>query len=547
MRIAASALVVVQFVACSNAQIGLPSGSGSPNSATPTGGASNAGGAAAVGAAGLGPGMGAPFQARMQRLTAGQYRATVADIFGAAIVVPDLESDSRIAGFDELGAALVSTSARGVELYDAAAASVAKQVLADTARLPTTVGCAPASATSPDASCAGMFLDRVGRRLFRRPLDVDERARYLSIASEGATATGSFWGGLEYMLSGLLRSPLFIYRSEWSSGTAGAVAPIRGYDMAARLSFGLLDTSPDEGLLDAAARGELDTPEGVKQAATRLLSSERGQLNVDDFFSRMLRLPNGTTPEAVAMKSETLLVLHELKAQKAPFTQIYSAPFTFVNDTLAQLYGLPDRPGATLTKVMLPAGSVRRGLLGHAGVLGESGLNPSAILRGKYIREALLCQVIPPPPPNVVPVLPPQMPGKPETMRQRLTRHRVDPACAACHGLMDPPGLALENFDGTGRYRADDRGMPIDASGDLDGTPFADAAGLGVALAAHPDASKCLVATLHRRLTGQYEQAGQAPTVERLSSGYLQNDHTVDDLVLDIVGAETFSQATLAP
>ncbi len=545
MRLAAPTLLLLQFVACSTGQIGLPSGSGSP--AFPTGGTSNVGGASAVGAGGLGAGIGSPFVTRMQRLTAAQYRTTIADVFGPAIVVPDLEADSRIAGFDELGAALVSTSARGVELYDAAAASVAKQVLADTARLPTTVGCAPASPSAPDQACAATFLDRVGRRLFRRPLEADERTRYLSIATEGATATGSFWGGLEFMLAGLLKSPLFIYRSEWSAGVAGAVSRIGGYDMAARLSFALLDTSPDDGLLDAAARGELDGAEGLKQAAARLLASERGQLNVEDFFRKMLRLPNGTTPEAVAMKNETLFVLRELKAQKAPFTQIYSAPFTFVNDTLAELYGLPDRPGATMTKVMLPAGSGRRGLLGHAGVLSESGLNPSAILRGKYIREALLCQVIPPPPPNVVPVLPAQEPGKPETMRQRLTRHRVDPACAACHGLMDPLGLALENFDGTGRYRADDRGMPIDPSGDLDGTAFTDAAGLGAALATHPGASQCLVATLHRRLTGQYEQGGQAATIERLNSGYLQNDHTIDDLVLDIVAVETFSEATQAP
>jgi len=535
MKTAATTLLLLQLVACASDQASPPAAA-----AGSAAGSASAGGAPTTSAE-----VGVPFKARMQRLTAAQYRATIADIFGATVVVPDLETDSRIAGFDELGAALVSTSARGVELYDTAALSVAQQVLGEDQRLPTIVGCVPASATSADDACAGTFLDRVGRRLFRRPLEAEERARYLGIASEGAAATGSFWGGLEILLSGLLKSPLFIYRAEWSEGTAGAIARITGYNVASRLSFGLLEAGPDDSLLDAAARGELESAEGVKQAATRMLSSEGAQLNIDHFFSKMLRLPNGITPEAVAMKDETLFVLRELAAQRAPFTDVYTAPFTFVNDTLAQLYGLPERPGATLTKVMLPAGSVRRGLLGHAGVLGESGLHPSAILRGKYIREALLCQVIPPPPPDAVLVLPPQSASKPQTMRQRLTLHRESPACASCHGLMDPPGLALENFDGTGRYRADDNGMPIDPSGDLDGTPFADAAGLGAALAAHPNASRCLVATLHRRLTGQFEEGGQSPTLDRLTHAYLQQGQTINELVVEIVAAETFQQATL--
>lgn len=481
----------------------------------------------------------------MQRLTAGQYRATVADIFGAAIVVPELEQDPRIAGFDELGAALVSTSARGVELYDAAAESVAKQALGGAQHLPTTIGCTPASVTSPDESCAGVYLDKVGRRLFRRPLDSQERARYLAIASQGTTATGTFWGGLELMLSGLLKSPLFIYRAEWGEGTAGAIVHVSGYDMAGRLSFGLLDTSPDDDLLGAAARGDLEDDQGVKQQAAQLLSSKRGQENIENFFSMMLRLPNGTTPVAVAMKQETLLVLQELRAEKVPFSSVYTAPFTFVDDTLAQLYGLPDRPGTTMAKVILPAGGDRRGLLGHAGVLSESGQNPSPVLRGKYIREALLCQPIPPPPPNVVPVLPMADASKPQTMRQRLTAHRASSACASCHSRMDPLGLALENFDGSGRYRDNDHGLPIDPSGDLDGTSFADAVGLGAALASHPDATRCLVATLHRRLTGQYEEAEQTPTLDRLTQLYQRNNQTIDDLAVGIVGAETFLEATL--
>lgn len=488
---------------------------------------------------------GAPFTARLQRLTALQYRSTIQDIFGTFISVPDLEMDARIAGFDELGAALVSTSARGVELYAAAAQAVAKQVLNDTSQLQQVAGCTPASSTAADDACAAKFLDSVGRRLFRRPLDAVERTRYLAIASDAASAASSFAAGLETLLSALLQSPLFIYRAEWSEGTAGATVRINGYDMAARLSFALNDVGPSDELLDAAARGELDRDEGVTARAAGLLASERGQQNLENFFSMMLRLPNGTTPEAQAMKQETLLVLRDLNAQHAPFTEAYVAPFTFVNDSLAQLYGLPERPGTTLTKVMLPAGSLRRGLLGHAGVLSESGAEPSPILRGKYIREALLCQAIPPPPPSVVAVLPPQDASKPQTMRERLTKHRADPACAACHELMDPLGLALENFDGGGRYRADDRGMAIDPSGQLDGVAFSTAAGLGAALSAHPGASRCLVATLHRRLTGQLEVGSQDATLNRLRDAYLKNRQTTDELVLDIIRSETFVQTTL--
>ncbi len=489
--------------------------------------------------------VGAPFAARMQRLTATQYRSVIAQVLGAGIVVPDLEADSRIAGFDELGATRVSTSARGVELYAAAGEFIAKQFLGDAARVQGVMGCTPTSAASADDACAGKLLDGVGRRLFRRPLDSAERARYLAIAADGATVTGSFWAGLETMLAGLLKSPLFLYRTEWNEGTPGATVRVSGYNMAGRLSFGLRGSSPDDELLDAAARGDLERDAGVKEQAARLLSSQLGQQNLENFFSMMLRLPNGASAEAMAMKQETLLVLQELNAQKAPFADIYAAPFTFINDTLAELYGLPDRPGAALTKVLLPASGPRRGLLGHAGILSESGAQPSAILRGKYIREALLCQVVPPPPPSVIPVLPAQDASKPQTTRERLTKHRADPACASCHQLMDPLGLALENFDGAGKYRLDDKGLPIDPSGELDGTAFVDAAGLGAALSTHPDANGCLVATLHRRLTGQYNEVEQAPTLDRIRDGYVQNRQSFDELVLSVVGAETFLQATL--
>jgi hypothetical protein len=495
------------------------------------------------GAPQVAPGAGRPFPARMQRLTAVQYRNTVADLFGASIHVPELEEDAPVAGFDVVGASRISTSARGVELYEAAAQSVARQVLADPMRRSTLGGCEPAAAAAPDDACAGKVLDRIGRRLFRRPLDAAERTRYLAVASEGARATQSFWGGVEFMLTGLLESPLFVYRAERPEAAAGAAARYRGYDMAARLSFGLLDAGPDDALLDAAARGELDRDEGLTKHAQRLLSSPRGQQNLDEFFGHMLHLPNGAAADAVAMRQETLMVIRELATQKAPYTELFTAPFTFVNDTLAKLYGLPDRPGAKMTKVTLPESANRRGLLGHAGVLAESGTDASPILRGKFIRESILCQVVPAPPANVVPELPKPEPSKPQTMRTRLAQHRSDPACSSCHGLMDPIGLALENFDGRGRYRTSDDGLPIDPSGDLDGTRFADARGLGAALAAHPQTPACLVASLHRRLTGQFEEAAQAPTIQRLAEAFVEQRQSVDELVIAILRAETFQDA----
>ncbi len=516
-----------------------------PGAAPPTNPATGPG---AAPPAGVGPtGSAKPFAPTMLRLTASQYRNTIADLFGPDIVVPELEEDTPLGGFLSVGASVIGTSQRGVELYEAAALAIARQTVGEPNRRKTIVGCEPASATAADAACAGKLIDRVGRRLYRRALDEAERARYLAVAADSTKLTGSFWDGLQNTLAAMLQAPSVIYRAERGDPRAAQQDRARfgSYDLAARLAFGLTDAGPDDALLDAAAKGELDTDQGVARHATRLLGSARGRTALRAFFAEMLRLPRGTTADMVALREETMLVLDELAARRAPFTELFTVRHTFVDDTLAKLYGLPERPGAKFVKVTLPEAVPRQGLLGHASVLSVFGADPT--LRGKMVRESLLCQTVPPPPPEVTPELPKPTADAPKSARERLAQHQKDPACAGCHALVDPIGLALHSFDGNGRYRTTEFGLPIDTSGELDGVPFKDARGLSTALAKHPKVPECLVRSLHRHITGQVEGAGQEASVARLSEEFVQKGQQVADLVLAIVGSPAFSEVTTAP
>jgi hypothetical protein len=513
-----------------------------PRGGDPTGSGGKPGpaGTPAPGTPGREAGPTTPFEARMQRLTAAQYRNVVTDLFGAGLTLPALEEEAAVGGFASLGASEVGTSRRGVALYGEAAQAVARQVMTDPARRKAAVPCAPADPKRADDACAGMVVDATGRRLFRRPLTPEERTRYVALAAEGARSAGDFARGVELALEALLQSPIFLYRAELGEPVAGSsTRRLTGAELASRLSFALHDTAPDDALLTAALKGELETPAGLRKQAERLLAAKRGAETLQAFFAEMFRLPDGATPEKASMRQETLLVLAELEAQKLPYTRLFSAPFTFVDDTLAKRYGLAVRPGSAFTKVTLPEGP-RQGLLGHAALLVEGTEESHPIPRGKFIREALLCQEIPPPPPGTNTELPPVTKESPKTARERLAKHREDPSCAGCHALMDPVGLALESFDGLGRLRTTEHGLPIDPSGELDGKPFRDARELGVRLGERDDVRTCLVRSLRRFMTGQMEGAEQAGIVAALDAKFRAGGESVRDLQLTIVTDESF-------
>jgi len=245
-----------------------------------------------------------------------------------------------------------------------------------------------------------------------------------------------------------------------------------------------------------------------------------------------------------SMRAETLAVLSDLVFDRDDdYRELFSSRSTFVNRELAQLYGLDPVAGEDVLPVVLPPSAPRAGLLGQGSflALGAHAASTSPTRRGKLVREVLLCQAIPPPPPNVSTEFPPDPAGDVKrTMRQKLEFHRTEPNCAPCHASMDPIGLALEHFDGIGAYRERDGNLPIDASGELDGASFQDALGLGRAVAAHPELSTCLARNLFRYATGRLETGAEQALVQGLSEGFAGEQYRVKRLLLAVIGSVAF-------
>lgn len=496
----------------------------------------------------------------LRRLTVPQYQNSLVELFGDTIERPtELEVDTVLHGFASIGAAQVALSPRATELLEGAALKVAQQALTDPARRMGLVGCAPAG--GPGDTCVRAFLRRFGRKAWRRPLADGELERYAGVADLGARELSDPWAGLSYAIAGMLQSPNFVYRVELGTPAPGDPSQrvFDGYELATRLSFLLWNSTPDDALLDAAAAGQLATPEGLRAQAERLLATPRARTALESFWRELLRLseldalphsvtayPQATPTLGAAMRAETLAVLDGLVFDgDGDYRRLFTADRTVVNGELASLYGIAGVTGSGMQAVAMPVGSPRRGLLGQASflALNAHATSTSPTRRGKFVREALLCQAIPAPPPNVSTELPPDGAQGPRTMRQKLETHRSQAQCAGCHALMDPIGLAFEQFDGIGAYRATDRGLAIDASGELDGRAFRDAAELGQVLSEHPLLGPCLTRSLLRYSTGRLESAVEQPLIERLSGSFAAQHFQVRALLSELVQSEAFRRA----
>jgi hypothetical protein len=490
------------------------------------------------------------------RLTEAQVRNSLAEIFGSGLTVPDLDPDLRIEGLPSLGASKVATSPAGVSRYEALAESVARQVMGDPSRRARWVKCAAAAA--PDRACAEGFVAAVGRMLFRRPLGAPEIERYLGLWQKLAAATPApAWSALEHTLAAMLQSPKFLYRLE-RAADAAAGGRYEPYSMAARLSFLLWNSTPDAALLDAAAAGATASPGGLREHARRLVSAPRAHKALGEFFTALLDVgrlpelaldpklfPQMTATVGRSMLGETQRVIEDALANGRDYLELVDSPITFVNGELARLYKIQAGAGAEWQRVTLPASGPRAGLLMHAGVLAVSSSpnETSPMLRGKKIREVFLCQPIAEPPANAADVPPPPPGAAPKTRRAALEVHRSSPTCAACHALIDPPGLAFEHFNAIGAARTvDEHGLAIDASGELDGVAFRDARGLAAAVRSHPATAECLVRKLYRHATGRLEDAGDERAIKTAAQGFVRAGHRLDEALIEIAVSDGFTR-----
>jgi hypothetical protein len=458
----------------------------------------------------------------IRRLTESQYRQSIADIFGDDIKVagrfePDLRADGLLA----VGTAQVTVTPSGFEQYDAMAHGIAAQIV-DEKHRDKLIGCAPVAANGPDDGCADQFLRQTDLRLFRRPLTGDELAGEVAVAGAAARAQGDFYAGLEYGLAGLLAAPEFLFREETAEPDPAHPGQWRldAYAMASRLSFLLWDAAPDAELLAAAERGELYDRAGLSVQLDRLLASPRLEKGVRAFFADMLGFdsfdalakdaliyPKFSLKVANDAREQTLRTISDfLIVESGDYRELFTSRKTFLTRNLGMIYRVPVETKGGWEAQTLPAEDERAGLLTQISFLalhshpGRS----SATLRGKAIRELLLCEPVPMPPANVnFSVVQDTNNPHLRTARERLAAHRTDAVCAGCHKIMDPIGLGLETFDGAGQHRTRENGAPIDASGDLDGIPFKDAAGLGQAMHDDPATVACLVSNSYRFATGR--------------------------------------------
>jgi hypothetical protein len=501
-----------------------------------------------------------PPRATLRRLTQAQYRNTILDLYGEGVTVSrPLEPDAVVDGFASIGAAEASISPRGVEQYEALAYDLSEQLLAP-ARREAVVGCAPTGAV--DDLCARAALGRQGRRLWRRPLTTQELDALVAVARRAAMTLGDFHQGLGFALATLLQSPDFLFRVEL--GAADRARPDRrvftGYELASRLSFFLWNGPPDDALLDAAQSGTLDTPEGLAGEARRLLLDPKARRGLRSFVAEWLELwrledltkdtqlfPSFSPELGPAAREQTLRDFERVAFDlEDDWREVLVSRETHVTHRLAAVYAVPGPARETdgFRLITLPEGSPRRGLLGQVSVLALRAhpVATSPTLRGRFIREGLLCGFIPPPPVDVNTALPaPSMERR--TLRERLQLHLSGEACAGCHVRMDPLGLGLEPFDAMGRFRRVDNGVPIDSSGRLDGMDFRDFLELTRRLREHPDAGPCMVTHLYRYATGHVETDPELGELDRLSAVAETHGQRLREILYAIATSEGFRRA----
>jgi hypothetical protein len=367
---------------------------------------------------------------------------------------------------------------------------------------------APCSPPAVEAvACGAQLVDKLGPAAYRHPLSVDERAQLQALFDAGL-AEKDFATGVEWLLTGLLQTPDFLYQfaRPGNGESAGQVVALPPYELASRLSFFVWDSAPDETLYVAAAENRLGDAAAVATELQRMFLDPRFARGVASFYSSWLGLegfrevardePALTSEVLDLLEHSLLLSATELYASGSPtLSQLLSGQSYYLNDELRAFYGLGGG-GPELQLTELP-NQGRHGILTHPGLMTLLA-RPNAsdpIARGLFLQRTLLCNEIPPPPQGVViPPLAPAAEGL--STRQRLERHTTEPLCQGCHGHIDPPGFALENFDAVGRFRTQDAGVPVDSSGnlsngsDLDGA-FASGAELLERIAQSADARHC--------------------------------------------------------
>jgi len=422
--------------------------------------------------------------------------------------------------------------------------------------------CRPTDAKEEE-TCAYEIVKNVTSRAYRGVASADDIQDAMAFYEQGRKK-GDFENGVRMALQSILVSPRFVFRLEQAADPkllkASNTYRISDQDLASRLSFFLWDAVPDADLIKAAASGTLRTPAGFEKQVRRMLADKRSDALSTRFAGQWLRLqdlekihpdyliyPQYDDTLAQAMQRETELFFDSIVREDRPVLDLLTADYSFVNERLAKHYDIANVTGSAFKRVQLP--EYRRGLLGQGSILTLTSVadRTSPVQRGKWVMEVLLGSPPPPPPPNV-PALDETKGiagGKMLTTRERMEEHRKNPACTSCHRVIDPLGLALENFDATGAWRIKDNEVPVDSVGDLyDGTKMEGPRGLQQALMKHSDVF--LLSFTENLMTyalGRRIEYSDMPAIRAVVREAAKNDNRMSSFILGVANSAAFRMA----
>jgi hypothetical protein len=504
----------------------------------------------------------APAPATLHRLTDRQLRHTWADLVGVTWTGA-LPADYVLHGYATVGGAEQTLPPADLELLDGAAWAVAEDAVPDAATAAALLGCEVGGDTDAavDEPCLRTWLAAFLRRAWRRPATRPEVDALVAL-HDAVRGIETPTVAVQAVVASVLESPHLVFRVE--IGRADPDHPGRrvltGLELASRLAYFLTDAPPDDDLLAAAEAGELDTPDGLRAAAERLLDTPRADDAFVAFWAETLEVeridetdkdltlfPQVDDALRTAMADELRWLFRDVMLEHdGTFAELLTTDVAYVDAGLAKVYGLPPVEGRHVRVTLDPA-QARGGLLGRAGVLAafSHATRTSPTRRGKFVQNRLLCHTIPPPPPGVVASLDAVPDDGQHTLRERLEQHATVPVCASCHRQMDPIGFGLEHFDPIGRYQWNDPSLKsVDATGTLDDVPFDGAAELGRVVAEHPDFPGCMALQLYRHALGRAEQDPELAAVDDLARALVDGGGRLRPLVLALVGHEAFRTAS---
>ncbi len=504
----------------------------------------------------------------LRRLSDNEYLNALHDLFPAvsqavAPSLPALPPDVPVAGFDNAAEAQEPSDVL-IARYEAIANLYGAAATVDTASVSALVGCSDWSTAPLATSCAAQFVDQMGGRLFRRPLDAGEHERFVT-RFQAWQAAVDFPGAVELTLSAMLQSPQFLYRPEPrpKNATPETAVPASPYAMASRLSFFLWESVPDDTLLQAAGRGELATDAQVLAQATRMLADDRAlrvlwsfprqwlgldQILLDEDTARTAEVdPLWTTQTQASAFTETQLFVQNILTQGGTFRDLLTSPRAWVDGEMARVYGLPAPQDPTAwTEVTLPAAE-RAGLLTRVSFLASNSHRgaTSPPVRGNAIQLRLLCELPISPPAGVNTSQPTAPPGSgPETNRMLFEQRTAPTFCQTCHAGLNGFGFGFEEYNAAGHYQTTDDTLPVDATGTITGTdvdgPFDGAIELSQRLSKSQVVHECATQELVRYALGRAPVDAEGPSVAALAKSFMASSGDLRALLLDVVMTPSF-------